>query len=237
MNPGGLCPTGLVAGDSKDPLRVLFKVVGSWPCRTWSSRGSIAPSASPSWSGRSTSRARSDQRHRPEPGAPRLPVHGRPRRRQDQRGAHPGQGAVLREGPDRRTLRRVRHLPGDRGRAFGRRHRDRRRLQHRGRGRPSPCCEGVRYLPAQGPTKVYIIDEVHMLVDAGVQRAAEDAGGAAAARRVHVRDDRGPQDPGHDPVALPALRLQADPHGAADRRTSRRSSRPRRSRPRPRRSA
>ena len=62
-----------------------------------------------------------------------------------------------------------------------------------------------------------------MLSTQRVQRAAEDAGGAAAARGVHLRDDRGAQDPDHDPVALPALRLQADPDGAADRAPRRRS--------------
>ena len=56
-----------------------------------------------------------------------------------------------------------------------------------------------------------------MFIGAGVQRAAEDAGGAAAARGVHLRDDRGAQDPHHDPVALPALRLQADPDRPAGR--------------------
>ena len=53
-------------------------------------------------------------------------------------------------------------------------------------------------------------------VGAFVECAAQDAGGAAAARGVRVRHDRGAQDPGDDPVALPALRLQADPDGAAD---------------------
>ena len=38
-------------------------------------------------------------------------------------------------------------------------------------------------------------------LERGVERVLEDAGGAAAAREVHLRDDRGPQGPGHDPVA------------------------------------
>ena len=37
-----------------------------------------------------------------------LPVHRRARRRQDHRGAHPRQGAELREGPDADALQRVR---------------------------------------------------------------------------------------------------------------------------------
>ena len=40
----------------------------------------------------------------------------------------------------------------------------------------------------------------------GLQRAAEDAGRAAAAREVRVRHDRDPQGADHGPVALPALR-------------------------------
>ena len=51
-----------------------------------------------------------------------------------------------------------------------------------------------------------------MLSHGGVERLPEDAGRAAAAREVHLRDDRGAQGPGHHPVALPALRLQAHPH-------------------------
>ena len=42
--------------------------------------------------------------------------------------------------------------------------------------------ETSRYAPAQGKYKIYIIDEVHMLSTAGVQRAAEDPRGAAAPR-------------------------------------------------------
>ena len=48
-------------------------------------------------------------------------------------------------------------------------------------------------------------------LDGGVQRTAEDARGAAAARQVHLRHDRVPQDPGDDPLALPAVRLPLDP--------------------------
>jgi DNA polymerase III subunit gamma/tau len=55
--------------------------------------------------------------------------------------------------------------------------------------------ETSRYAPAQGKFKIYIIDEVHMLSAAGVQRAAEDARGAAAPREVRLRDDRGAEGP------------------------------------------
>ena len=75
--------------------------------------------------------------------------------------------------------------------------------------------EGARYMPAKGRLKIYIIDEVHMLSTSAFNALLEDAGGAAAARGVHLRDHRGPQDPDDHPVALPALRLQADTDRAA----------------------
>ena len=56
-----------------------------------------------------------------------------------------------------------------------------------------------------------------MLTAASVQRPVEDAGRAAAARQVHLRHDRSPEDPAHDPVALPAVRLRRDQHVADPR--------------------
>ena len=95
--------------------------------------------------------------------------------------------------------------------------------------------EGVRYRPVSARYKVYIIDEVHMLSNAGLQRAAEDAGRAAAAREVRLRHHRDPQGAGDGAVALPALRPQARAAGCAGRRSSARSPSWRRSRSRPRR--
>ena len=66
--------------------------------------------------------------------------------------------------------------------------------------------DAIRYAPVQARYKVYILDEVHMLSPRGLQRAAEDAGGAAAARQVHLRHHRDPQGAGDGAVALPALR-------------------------------
>ena len=66
--------------------------------------------------------------------------------------------------------------------------------------------DAIRYAPVQARYKVYILDEVHMLSRRGFQRAAEDAGGAAAARQVHLRHHRNPQSAGDGAVALPALR-------------------------------
>ena len=66
--------------------------------------------------------------------------------------------------------------------------------------------DAIRYAPVSARYKVYILDEVHMLSRRGVQRAAEDAGRAAAARQVHLRHHRNPQGAGDGAVALPALR-------------------------------
>ena len=52
-----------------------------------------------------------------------------------------------------------------------------------------------------------------------LQRAPEDAGGAAAAGEVHLRHHRVPQDPRHHPLALPAVRLPPDPRPRAARPT------------------
>ena len=38
----------------------------------------------------------------------------------------------------------------------------------------------VAFAPVQGRSKVYIVDEVHMLTQRGLQRPAQDARGAAA---------------------------------------------------------
>ena len=66
--------------------------------------------------------------------------------------------------------------------------------------------DAIRYAPVSARYKVYILDEVHMLSTAGVQRAAEDAGRAAAARQIRLRHHRYPQGAGDGAVALPALR-------------------------------
>ena len=65
--------------------------------------------------------------------------------------------------------------------------------------------ERLRYRPAQGRFKVIILDEVHMLSTRRVQRAAEDAGGAAGPGEIHAGDHRAAEGPGHHPVALPDL--------------------------------
>ena len=71
--------------------------------------------------------------------------------------------------------------------------------------------ENLSYRPARDRFKIYIIDEAHQLTDSGLQRAAEDARGAAAARQVYPRDDRAAEDARDDPVAAAALRFPAHP--------------------------
>ena len=66
--------------------------------------------------------------------------------------------------------------------------------------------EATRFRPMQARTKVFVIDEVHMLSPQRLQRAAENAGGTAAACEVRLRHDGNPQSADHRAVALPALR-------------------------------
>ena len=141
--------------------------------RVVSRSGAQVPAAAVRRAGRpGARRAHADQRHRPEPGAPRVPVHRRARRRQDQRGAHPGQGALLREGADRHAVRQVRLLPGDRERPA--RSTSSRSTAPRTPASTTSAPARGRALPARarGKRKVYIIDEVHMLSPERVQRAA-----------------------------------------------------------------
>ncbi len=145
----------------------------------------------------------------------RVPLHRRARRRQDDDGADRGQGAQLRKGPDPRALRRVRSLPRHHRRPRHGRAGDGRRLEQQRRGRaPAP---GVHPLSAQ-PRPLQDRDRRRgpHAVHGRVQRVPEDAGGAAAAREVHLRHDGGAQGPGHHPLALPALRLPDDPAGRGD---------------------
>ncbi len=66
---------------------------------------------------------------------------------------------------------------------------------------------GVR--PSRSRFKIYIIDEVHMLTGAGLQRVVENAGRASRARQVHLLHDRPREDPDHGPEPLPAVRFCA----------------------------
>ena len=157
-----------------------------------------------------------------------LDPHRRPRRRQDHDCAHPRARAQLRacgrlgHRPDDRHAGARRALPGDHGKPASRRDRDGRRLAQRRRRRASdqrrhPLRAGIRPLQDLHPRR-----SAHAL-RRRLQCAAEDAGGAAAAREVRVRDDRDPQGADHGPVALPALRPAPDRcrfAGAASRKAS-----------------
>ena len=76
------------------------------------------------------------------------------------------------------------------------------------------------YKPVVGRFKVYLIDEVHMLSNARLQRDAEDARGAARVPEVRPRDDRPAEGAGDGAVALPAVQPAAD-GGGDDRRAPR----------------
>ena len=91
--------------------------------------------------------------------------------------------------------------------------------------------DGVRYKPVAARFKIYIIDEVHMLSKAGVQRAAEDARRAAARCEIHLRHHRNPQSAGDGAVALPALLAAPRAARHAGRRITPRSPRRKASRP------
>ncbi len=74
----------------------------------------------------------------------------------------------------------------------------------------------VGFAPVHGPLEGLHHRRSPHAHQGGLQRPAQDARGAAAARRLRARHDRGAQDPGDHPVALPALRLPP-PARAGDR--------------------
>ncbi len=65
--------------------------------------------------------------------------------------------------------------------------------------------ENVKFAPASGRYKIYIIDEVHMLTTGGLQRPPQDPGRAARPRDLHLCDDGNPEGAGDDPLPLPVL--------------------------------
>ena len=148
-------------------------------------------------------------RDRPHPAG--LDPHRRARRRQDHDRAHPRARAQLRtagrlgDRADHRHAGARRALPGDHGEPAYRRARDGRRLAQRRRRRPPDQRRGALRAGVGALQGLHPRRSAHAL-DGGLQRAAEDAGRAAAAREVHLRHHRDPQGAGHGPVALPALR-------------------------------
>ena len=87
-----------------------------------------------------------------------------------------------------------------------RRDRDGRRLQPRHRRHPRAARQG-RLRAGPGPLQGLHHRRGPHAHQGGLQRPPEDARGAAAARRLRAGHDRGAQDPGDHPLALPALRL------------------------------
>ena len=122
--------------------------------------------------------------------------------------------------PRRRALQRVRVVPRLPRRPRAGPDRDGRREQPRHRRDPQPARQGGDFARRRRVQGLPHRRSAHA-DGRGVQRAAQDAGGAAAARRLHPGDDRGAQGAGDDHLALPALRLP--PHAA--RRARRRLQR------------
>ena len=164
-----------------------------------------------------------------------LDPHRRARRRQDHDRAHPGTRAQLRiagrfghradgehagDGPA---------LPGHHREPSPRRAGNGRRLAQFRRGRAPdqrrhPLRADERALQGLHPRRsAYAVWR-------GVQRVAQDAGRAAAARQVHLRHHRNPQSAGDGAVALPALRSAPGRCRAAGQASGRHRRRRRRSR-------
>ena len=172
-------------------------------------------------------------RHRPH--RARLHADRRARRGQDHHGAHPVARPQLRARGRRQA--HLRHagvrppLRRDHGGPAPRRAGDGRRLQHRRRQHPRD--HRKRALPAAGrPLQGVPHRRGAHALQGRLQRAAEDAGGAAGAREVHLRHHGGAQGAGDGAVALPALRPAPRRRAGADASTSRRSSPRKAARPR-----
>ncbi len=106
-------------------------------------------------------------------------------------------------------------LPRDRAEPFARRDGDRRRLEPRHRRDPRAARKRQIFADLRQ------IQDLHHRRsapdhDRRVQRAAEDARGAARVREVHFRDDVRAESAGDHPVALPALRFP--PHSRREDR-------------------
>ena len=165
------------------------------------------------------------ERHQPGPREPRLSLCGSAGYRQDVNSQDLGDGSQLRSRTrqsDRHTGRYLRPLrsdpPGQRPRRGG----DGRRLQPRYRRYPRPAGQGPFRSGGRTHEGVHRGRGPHAHAR-GLQRAAQDAGGAAGPRHLRAGHHRAAQGPGHDPVALPALRFPAALHRGGGRGARRRS--------------
>ena len=165
----------------------------------------------------------------------RLPLHRRARRRQDDERAHPRQGAQLlsQRRPDRPTSvpasvrRRAREIAAgidvDVQEIDG--------ASYNGVDEVRRLQESLPYRPARDRYKIFIVDEVHMLSQSAwnaflktLEEPPPHVKFIFATTEVH-------KVPVTILIALPALRLQADPDPADRRAPQRTCSRRRRSRP------
>ena len=107
-------------------------------------------------------------------------------------------------------------VPRDRRGPLRRPARDRRREQHRHRQRSRADRQRAVRADARPLQGLSHRRSAHALEER-VQRAPEDARGAAAARQVPARDDRSAEAAGHRALALHQVQPEA-PHAGADRR-------------------
>ena len=143
----------------------------------------------------------------------RLPVHRAARHRQDQHRPHPGEGDQLPRTRTRRKrpVQRVRDLRRDHRGPPARPDRDRRGLEPRHRRDPRPARED-RLSAQRGALQGLHHRRSPHADEGGVQRAAEDARRAAAARDVRPGDDRAGPGARDGALALPAVRLPPHRH-------------------------
>ncbi len=158
-----------------------------------------------------------EQCARQRQGPSRLPVHRHSRCRQDDGRAHPCEVAQLRNRRQLESLRYLRRLSGDRRGTLRRSHRGRRGIAHQGRRYPRTA--GQRAVRADSrPLQGVPHRRSAHAVESFVQRPAENARRAAAARQIPAGDHRPAEAAGHRAVALPAVQPQApvgEPHRRA----------------------
>ena len=153
-----------------------------------------------------TRRTNARQRPRHRPARPRVRVRRAARHRQDVRGADSGEVPQLRERTDRDALQSMRALHRDRGGTLARRHGARRGVPH-GRRQHPRIARGRLVCPGSGPLPGADHRRGPHALQGSVQRAAENARGAASARGFHPGHDRDAEASPDDPLALPGLRV------------------------------